>query len=131
MRSCVPARAAIARGSTPAATDGSAPTVTVPRRWVDRSRACCSTAATSSEMRSNGADQLAPGLGQRHPPVVAIEEADAKGRFELADLHGEGRLRDVQRAPRLVKCPSRATARNASMCRSSAVIASFGTLPSE
>ena len=48
-------------------------------------------------MRSNGRDQLAAGLGQRDPPVVAIEQPDAEGGFELADLHRQRRLRHVQR----------------------------------
>ena len=53
-------RAATACGRTPAATDGSAPTVTVPRWCVERSRACWMTAVTSAEMRSNGATRSRP-----------------------------------------------------------------------
>ena len=42
-------------------------------------------------------DQVAPGLRQRDPPVVAIEEPHAERGLELADLDGERRLRQVQR----------------------------------
>ena len=42
-------------------------------------------------------DQVAPGLRQRDPPVVAIEEPHAERGLELPDLDGERRLRQVQR----------------------------------
>ena len=43
-----------------------------------------------------GHEQIAAGLCERDVPFAAIEQLDADGRFQLLNLHGECRLRDVQ-----------------------------------
>ena len=70
--------------------------MTTPRRCAAASWALSTIDFHVEEDAREWRDELASELRQGDVAVVAIEEPDAEGGFELANLHGQRRLRDME-----------------------------------